>query len=64
MLVIAAAGDSVVPLDFTEAFVAERPELVEKHVVPGADHNDLMATAEEWGWVGAFLKRLTSSIRD
>lgn len=58
MLVIAAAGDSVVPLGFTEAFLAQRPERVEAHLVSGADHSDLMATAEEWRWVEAFLARL------
>lgn len=57
VLVIAAENDSVVPLRFTEAFVDERPENVEVHVIPGADHNDLMATASEWALVRAFLDR-------
>jgi fermentation-respiration switch protein FrsA (DUF1100 family) len=58
MLVIAAENDSVVPLRFTEAFLEERPENIESHVIPGADHNDLMATASEWRLVHAFLDRL------
>jgi len=58
MLVIAAENDSVVPLRFTEAFLEERPENIESHVIPGADHNDLMVSASEWRLVSAFLDRL------
>lgn len=57
-LAIAAENDSVIPLRFTEAFLRERLGGVEAHVIPGTDHNDLMATAAEWSLVRTFLDRL------
>jgi len=57
-LVIAAANDSVIPGQFTEALLRELPLGPEAHVIPGTDHNDLMATGEEWALVRDHLRGL------
>ena len=57
-LVIAAENDSVIPGRFTEALIRELPCGSETHVIPGTDHNDLMATAEEWALIRNHLRGL------
>jgi len=55
VLVIAAENDSVIPRQFTDAFVRELPTRTEAQIIPGTDHNDLMATTRSWALVREFL---------
>ncbi|MHC4342822.1 MAG: alpha/beta hydrolase [Planctomycetota bacterium] len=57
-LVIAAENDSVIPRRFTDAFVRELPTRTKAHIIPGADHNDLMARAQPWALVRQYLDDL------
>lgn len=57
-LVITAENDSVIPGRFTERLVQELPSGSAMHVIPGTDHNDLMATAEEWALIQDHLSAL------
>lgn len=60
-LVIAAENDSVIPRRFTDALVSELPMPAEAHVIPGTDHNDLMATARPWALIQEYLIDLPGS---
>ena len=57
-LVIAGEDDSIVPARVTADFLQARSRGVEVHVIPGRDHNDLMATASDWALVRGFLDRV------
>ena len=58
VLVIAADEDSVIPRQFTDAFVRELPNHTDAHIIPGTDHNDLMARALPWELVRDYLVHL------
>ena len=58
VLVIAAENDSVIPRRFTQALLGELSSRTEAHVIPGTDHNNLMATAAEWALVRDHLRGL------
>ncbi len=58
VLVIAAENDTIIPRRFTDAFVRALPTRADVRVLPGTDHNDLMATDVPWEWIRAYLRDL------
>lgn len=57
-LVIAAENDTVVPRRFTDALVRELPTGADVQIIPGADHNDLMAAPQHWELIHEYLRSL------
>jgi alpha-beta hydrolase superfamily lysophospholipase len=55
VLVIAAENDSVIPRQFTDAFVRDLSTRTEAQIIPGTDHNDLMATTQSWALIREYL---------
>jgi pimeloyl-ACP methyl ester carboxylesterase len=57
-LILHGTEDNVVPPEHSEWLAQTNPDMVQRLLVPGASHNDIVSRSETWTLISMFITEL------